>query len=999
METMISNVRSGKVSYFLVAIVAFVAAQSAQADEYVNLEGGTISSTSDWNQYEGKVVTNGTISLTGADGLSAGTYTIGDDAKVDCSGEFSLNGNYNLNIVGGEFNITGGTGSNTDPSFGLPLRNGQSTLLLDGGRLTSNSAHAKENRRAVNIGFIWNNKGESSNVDFSAKAVLINNSTLDCSRGGLRISGAKETGKKPKTSKTDFAVTNSTINLPSGQIEIGTDFNPTQWLSGDPADSYARVVFGPGSDITCKKIFAEKSITPEIKFDGATIHWVEGGNSFIGHSSALGDVYTIQSNGLTVDIPSGKALTCGEDASSLKGEGGITKIGEGSITWNHVSSGGSAGMTFTGPLVVSNGTWSSSLSYAATAFAVDGANSILALSGTLTAVVPDMSATRGGTLNLQSSTTNTFTLGTLTLGEDAVLCLTGGGLGVDVFSTDTLVLSATTANKVALNFTDAAYIPNGTYPIITITGGGTFAAGDEAKFALDADAPEGSVLSLSGDETVLSLTVPVLYPATWTGGAGDGKFSTPGNWLGGQVPADGSCVRIAVASEATLVCDIQGFAPASITFLPGSAAVTIDGTGAITGIAAVTNLSDSVQEIACPLTFADNYRVHCASETVNFSGGATATCPATDNTDNAASHTLMGEITFTNNWAQGKVAYPYTVPNGSVLHGEDARGTSAETTSGTNAKGDFLSIEEGGKAYFKTAFVDANNSHINTDGELYVEDVLEVGGSSQCHATHDQNDTGVIYADGLHKNVKNDVYIKVPTLYIGSKGLGSKVKDYTIHFADEAKTVYATADFEIFSPTNSNNRQDWGLNLEKQVTFNTQGHIINWTGGARGNGALVKDGEGTLIFNPPGTTLSGAVTVKGGTLKVVSASGVSGGATTVKNGATLEVASGATLGSSAVTLEAGSTLAFSAANNTFTALANAVTLPTGENEKATIRLDGQRLKSGNHTILSNVVGATDNVTLDMTGTALVGRKKASLAVEGTDLVLTIEPNAMIILIR
>ena len=123
-------------------------------------------------------------------------------------------------------------------------------------------------------------------------------------------------------------------------------------------------------------------------------------------------------------------------------------------------------------------------------------------------------------------------------------------------------------------------------------------------------------------------------------------------------------------------------------------------------------------------------------------------------------------------------------------------------------------------------------------------------------------------------------------------------------------TVCAEDDFEIFGPSRSNNLSDWGLRLEYPVTFNMQGHTITWTAGADGNatGALIKDGEGTLVFNPHGTALRGAVTVNGGTLKVKSASGVSSGAITNKFGATLEVAAGATLGSSAVALEAGDML-------------------------------------------------------------------------------------------
>jgi hypothetical protein len=140
--------------------------------------------------------------------------------------------------------------------------------------------------------------------------------------------------------------------------------------------------------------------------------------------------------------------------------------------------------------------------------------------------------------------------------------------------------------------------------------------------------------------------------------------------------------------------------------------------------------------------------------------------------------------------------------------------------------------------------------------------------------------------------------------------------------------------------------------------------------------------------------MSGAVTVKGGTLKVMSASGVSSGATTVKDGATLEVASGASLGSSEVTLEAGSTLALTATSNTFS-IPNTLNLPT--EGTATIRIDGARLSSGDHTIATVASGTTANVNLDPASTALDGRK-GSLKVVGSNLVLNIEPTGAMVIV-
>ena len=90
--------------------------------------------------------------------------------------------------------------------------------------------------------------------------------------------------------KVDFAVTNSTVFVSSGQIVMsGTD---NAWIS-DTANSYVHAVFGPGADLTFKQIYANGSYpAPSAIFDGATIHWVTGGNSFIGQTGSVsGDIY------------------------------------------------------------------------------------------------------------------------------------------------------------------------------------------------------------------------------------------------------------------------------------------------------------------------------------------------------------------------------------------------------------------------------------------------------------------------------------------------------------------------------------------------------------------------------------------------------------------------------------------------------------------------------------------------------------------------------------
>ena len=114
---------------------------------------------------------------------------------------------------------------------------------------------------------------------------------------------------------------------------------------------------------------------------------------------------------------------------------------------------------------------------------------------------------------------------------------------------------------------------------------------------------------------------------------------------------------------------------------------------------------------------------------------------------------------------------------------------------------------------------------------------------------------------------------------------------------------------------------------------------------------------------------------------------------TLKDTATLECAADA-MPAGAITLGAGTKLWL----NT-TTLTNTLNLPTGENEVATIRIDGNRLSCGDHTIATVGNEATSaNVALDKASTVLDGRK-GSFKVESGNLILTVNSNATLIFVR
>ena len=161
-----------------------------------------------------------------------------------------------------------------------------------------------------------------------------------------------------------------------------------------------------------------------------------------------------------------------------------------------------------------------------------------------------------------------------------------------------------------------------------------------------------------------------------------------------------------------------------------------------------------------------------------------------------------------------------------------------------------------------------------------------------------------------------------------------------------------------------------------------------------GHSAFIIDGCGTVVVD---TADMSSVTGIADPLKHTC---ITNSILQVRSGATLQVNAGKKItgANGRIALDAGATLALvSGGTDDFTSrIEPAVTLPT--EGVATIRIDGARLSSGDHTILSNVTaGTTSNVTLDPASTALGGRK-GSLRIDGSNLVLTNEPSGTIMMV-
>ena len=177
------------------------------------------------------------------------------------------------------------------------------------------------------------------------------------------------------------------------------------------------------------------------------------------------------------------------------------------------------------------------------------------------------------------------------------------------------------------------------------------------------------------------------------------------------------------------------------------------------------------------------------------------------------------------------------------------------------------------------------------------------------------------------------------------------------------------------------------LMLTRNVTFCTDDES--------GTGRIITIEAQTRSQYSPAITVSGT-----GTLQVNSTCDNRNEPTvTVTDSATLAFGAGATLGTGAITLGNGTKLTLTATNSTFTALSNTLNLPTGENEVATIRIDGTRLRSGDNQEIATVAsGTTANVTLDPASAVLYGHK-GTLRVEDGNLILSIKSTGLMVIFR
>lgn len=520
----------------------------------------------------------------------------------------------------------------------------------------------------------------------------------------------------------------------------------------------------------------------------------------------------------------------------------------------------------------------------------------------------------------------------------------------------------------------------------------------------------GTTFALDESKTNIVVTaVGTPLENYWTGAAQNGNLNDERNWSD-HVPGSGENANILCAAPVTLT-NGEGFTPDAITFLEGSAAVTIDG-GDFTGIVAVTNLSSASHTIKAKVYFAGDIQVKQAAMAdvsdlakphVTFAGGAYAApgfALESGNSNAVYSRCVFGEYFLANDSSQ-----PWTV----MFAGEKRNCVADNSTLHIPwAKNiETLYVGVGAKVVVGSATLNDSRLSFRNYGEMIVSN-LTATGSTTIYATHGQGlatpgvfkfgaVTNKLHSSGGSLFYFADAYDSTASshvFYIGEGGLNfdtSRDSQSSIFVIGRDKDgQYETirpwdSDFTIGARPGNDNPA--GLRFFRDVEFCTDDE--------NGTGRTITLEARTQVQ----ANKTAAITVSGsGTLKVTQPDNNGNQPTvTLAGTATLEYTTAdATLGTGTLTLGAGTTFAFQNLGRELI-LPSSIVLPT--EGAATLRIGGYRLRSGKHTILTGVAAdAADHLRVDPASAALGGRK-ATLAVEDGDLVLDVKSSGLKVIVR
>ena len=681
--------------------------------------------------------------------------------------------------------------------------------------------------------------------------------------------------------------------------------------------------------------------------DGGTLYFHEDTN--IGNSGGTPATFTV--NDGTLEINGGKWLRAYKK--------GVINLNGGIFKTKHIEPQSGAVVNFNGGTLQANG--------------VDTNNGGLIKSGATVNVnggiidsgnqAISIGATLSGTGGLTFTGGNTITLNGAVNYSGATAVTPGTILAV---------ANATAKSNILKNGLVVAGIPTADQTIMTYTD--VLTDEDISKVSCPL-APSTKFKIGEGGKSIVVDEVGEALANYWTG-ALDNDLSNAANWSGGQVPTDNAIIYS--AAPVTLTRGEDTFKPSSITFLEGSAKVTIEG-DEISNITKIENRS-SVRHVFNCVVSGNEIDFINTTHCCEFRGGITVETPVFANSPaNANARAIVGKWTITSYWSP--MSY-------NELGRDDAIGSSI-TVQGELEDPNNIVIYSGSVVTAATMKATSSTypAYLN-NGRLVVNGLMEIKNtSSDFYLARQNSDNATIIAGGIVFNTSKWPYLNAKTLVLGVDGIKfDSTKNNNLRFSG-TPTLYASGvattlhagkdDLQAYSisdgktltvcTTKFDSSEPSTITIDGKIleTYNVTGHYA---------GGMAVTGCGTLVFNSA-STFNGGLSI-GGT-------------------ATVKVNEGCTPGSGAITLGVGTKLVLTANSSTYQ-LSNTLNLPT--EGVATIRIDGKRLRTGDNIIATIGSGATENVALDMNSVALDGRK-ATIRVEGDKLILNIQSSGFMIIVR
>ena len=512
---------------------------------------------------------------------------------------------------------------------------------------------------------------------------------------------------------------------------------------------------------------------------------------------------------------------------------------------------------------------------------------------------------------------------------------------------------------------------------------------------------------LGDDGKSITVTVTALKPGYWTGAAGDNNLSTAGNWSGNTVPTSGNATFECIA-PATLTKGAS-FAATSITFAEGCSPVTIDGD--FTTLTSVTNNSTLNQTFTGFVDFGErdidvtapnatlsgskpNYTV--TGGCVVFAGGVKGAKVA-NHSIVAGNYTLTSDDKFSNGDSSA-----FTVNENSSLSVKNADSTKSINIreGATFNVADFSRVNSGSGIenrlwnWNKGTFIVTNFTYTGTSWFWLGGNMSEPAANSNAVLK-----VGTLTIDGSGKLVLHGTGDSAATtlkMYIGEGGLNiasGKAGYYALRTRYHRTTMCPwNSDFTF--GRGSNDKYDF---LIGAVTTEDRVQSMNFTLNTDDEAGVPRKVtmDARIMMSKDTSTI---IVAGHGTNVVTSASPLMTGTYAVTDAATVKFTAGAGFANdtSRISLDDGTTLEYSNVGNTLALPCKTLVLP--ETGTATLRINGDRLKNGDHILATGVNSdAADHLDVVLADSVLAGRSRYEVVEKNGNLVLTVNSGLKVII--